>query len=180
MDCLQVRLPHRCCGIHADSRSRRFHCVTDRACHVWPSSPQHRRRPKHCVCAGSGAMTGCEERFLTKSSCGDAGQGWREEAAAVIQDIRDCVNDVTVSQHLPCNESGAYLNMETKECNKVTVEMSTAGFRICGRSYDSLSCRDGKNYETIYALLDDTSPGYRSSFASALAQKLSHLSQDKS
>lgn len=118
--------------------------------------------------------------MLTRNSCcANPGLGWREEAAAVIHDIRDCVNQAAVSQLLPCDESHVFLNIETKECDKITVEMSTAGFRICGQSYDSMESDSGKRYETIYALLDERSPGYRTSFAAALTEKLSPLSRQQ-
>lgn len=127
-------------------------------------------------------MTGSKERVLTRSSCEqDAGQGWREEAAAVIQDIRDYVNHVSISGDLPCNGSGVYFNIETKEGNKMTTELSAAGFRICGQSFDSRRDVDTMAYETIQSLLDSVSPEYRCSFASALARKLKdHISHNNS
>lgn len=121
-----------------------------------------------------------EERGLTTSTCDqEQGRGWRQEAEAVIADISDCVNHVSVCETLPCNQSGVYLDIETKEQTRLTVEMSSAGFRVCGPSYDSVGEGDGKPYETIYALLTDLSPGYRSSFSSALTRRLLQVSHDR-
>lgn len=135
------------------------------------------RRPHQSVCFSS-PMTQSEDCLLTGSSC-DPSRGWRHEAEAVIADICDYVNHVSVSDRLPCDQWGAYLNIETKESLKVTVEMSNAGFRVCGHTYDTNDCLSesaGKRFETIYALLQDCSPGYRTSFSSALSQKLIQLS----
>jgi hypothetical protein len=119
-----------------------------------------------------------EEHLLTDNSC-SSGPGWRAEAAAVIQDLRDHVNEIRVSDQLKSDRFSIYLNLQTKESDKMTVEMSSAGFRICGHSYDSLSDMQSKQqpqqYETMNALLNETSPGFRQSFASALHHKLSSL-----
>jgi hypothetical protein len=116
-----------------------------------------------------------DERFLHGSNT-DPGQGWREEVYAVFDDIRDLVNLVCISESLPCDENGVYFNLESKEGNKFTVELSTAGFRVCSRSFDIIDTESMSSYfETIYALLDNFSPLYRESFSSSLAAKLSAL-----
>lgn len=99
-----------------------------------------------------------EERLL------DGAKGWREEAEAVIADISSMVNSITISSILPCDESGIYLNVETKENSSFTIEMSTAGFRVCGNQLDLIEENDDQEkiyYETPYALLDSISPAYR-------------------
>lgn len=134
------------------------------------------RRPQQSACfSSSAAMTESEDCLLTGSSCDYS--GWQQEAQAVVADVCDHVNHVSVSERLPCGPSGIYLNIETKESVKLTVEMSSAGFRICGHAYDCLNQLPGKCYETIYALLQDCSPGYRCSFSSALSAKLTQLSR---
>lgn len=123
------------------------------------------------------------QAFVRRNSCEtDAGQQnwWRLEAEAVIQDIGSHVNCVTISHKLPCNESHIFLNLETKESVRVTIEMSASGFRISGLEYD---CNEdpisssSHFFETIYALLDNLSTGYRSSFSSDLANRLNQLSE---
>jgi hypothetical protein len=128
-------------------------------------------------CDSSGSN---RERFLLADDGGV--DGWRGEALAVISDIRAFVNSVEISLLLPCDCSGIYINLETKELKKITVELSRAGFRICGSAFDSLDLTrdtvdaDGPTwFETPYALLDTISPGYRASFSGALADKLSQL-----
>lgn len=105
---------------------------------------------------------------------------------AVINDVSSFVNSLSISEKLPCNESGIHFNLETKESKRYTVELSTAGFRISGHAFDALDDNDSygdcvstcRPYETIYALLDAVSPAYRQSFSSALAAKLSQLPTD--
>lgn len=121
-----------------------------------------------------------EERFLTGSSTDgqSSGDGWRDEAMAVINDVKCFVNQITICENLPCNESGIYFNVETKEGKQITVELSTGGFRICGLKFDQINYDQQSNsihYETIYALLGFVSPGYRESFSSSLAMKLNAL-----
>ncbi|CAG2183216.1 unnamed protein product, partial [Oppiella nova] len=110
---------------------------------------------------------------------GDDGQsGWKCEALAVIHDIQAFVKHLTISSVLPCDENGVYLNLETKEDNAMTVEMSSAGFRICGLAMDTNdtdATEDTVYYETPYALLDSISPKYRQCFGAELAQKLQDL-----
>lgn len=119
-----------------------------------------------------------EERFLASS---DQGEGWREEAEAVIADVQALVNSISISPHLPCNESGIYFNLETKEGQHLTVELSSGGFRISSsNSYDTIDPNEqnSRPFETIYALLDTTSPKYRESFSNSLAARLQALSDD--
>lgn len=131
------------------------------------------------------AWKGTEERFLNSDDPNSDQLGWRSEALAVIEDIKQFVTEIHISQVLPCDENGIYLNLETKENASLTVELSSAGFRVCGHRYDSLEADENcctENpiklnvyYETPYALLDSISPAYRNSFSSELAQRLSRL-----
>lgn len=118
------------------------------------------------------------------SDDGVPGEGWRGEASAVIQDVSSFVHSMSISEKLPCDESGIYFNLETKESKRYTIELSTAGFRISGHSFDVLDDHDSadgndvkssRSFETIYALLDAISPAYRESFSTSLARKLSQL-----
>lgn len=117
---------------------------------------------------------GTPERFLPRA--GDAnGEGWRGEAEAVIEDIKPFVKAIDISTKLPCDESGIYINLETKESKKYTVELSAVGFKICALEFDAKVLEGEKHFETPYALLDVISCGYRDSFSGALADKLNAL-----
>ena len=131
------------------------------------------------------ALKGTEERFLNGDNTDD--EGWRSEALAVIADIKKFVKQINISNILPCDENGIYLNLETKESASLTIELSSAGFRVCGYRFDTLIVEEGGitfnnekiplnvYYETPYALLDSISPAYRDSFSTELAQRLQAL-----
>lgn len=144
------------------------------------SSEEYLRREK--------AIKGTEERFLYGENSDE--EGWRSEALAVIDDIQQFVKEISISIILPCNNNGIYLNVETKENIQLTVELSSAGFRVCGQGFDTLldlkeneqiQIGDGikvqlnSYYETPYSLLDSISPSYRNSFCTELAQRLVEL-----
>lgn len=139
-----------------------------------------------------------EERFLNGDNSDD--EGWRSEALAIIEDIRKFVKQISISHHLPCDQNGIYMNLETKEGSRLTIELSSAGFRVCGHQFDTLIKEDtgpavmagseqdqqqhadgqislNVYYETPYALLDSISIGYRDCFSTELAQRLQALCQ---
>ncbi|XP_069173407.1 GSK3B-interacting protein-like isoform X1 [Procambarus clarkii] len=99
---------------------------------------------------------------------------WHVEAAAVIQDVKDCVSQIQVSS-LPSSNTTIFFNLTTKEENTYCIELTASGFRIVGAKYDDNSQSSEKHFETPYALLDSISPLYRVSFSSALAAKLMAL-----
>lgn len=69
-----------------------------------------------------------------------------------------------------------YLNVKTQENDTYCVELSVQGFRIVGRTYDTIDdTSQSKYYETIYTLLDQVSPKYRNSFGDTLLRKLENL-----
>ena len=135
------------------------------------------------------ALKGTEERFLNGDNTDD--EGWRSEALAVIADIKQFVKQIDISIVLPCDENGIYLNLETQEGVSLTIELSCAGFRVCGYEFDTLVSSEDETvllsssnhdvislnvyYETPYALLDSISPAYRDSFSNELAQRLQEL-----
>ncbi|XP_063868950.1 GSK3B-interacting protein-like [Scylla paramamosain] len=112
-------------------------------------------------------MEGQEERVLDE-------QEWHVEAAAVIQDVKECVSHMSVAA-LPASNSAIYFNLTTKEENHYCVELTASGFRIVGNRFDNKSEPSEKYFETPYALLDQISPLYRESFGLALAARLSAL-----
>ena len=49
-------------------------------------------------------------------------------------------------------------------------------FQIVGKQFDTITeTESSQYYETIYALLDNVSPGYRCSFGEALSERLKQL-----
>ncbi|XP_050735776.1 GSK3-beta interaction protein-like [Eriocheir sinensis] len=112
-------------------------------------------------------MEGQEERVLDE-------QEWRVEAAAVIQDVRECVAHMSVAS-LPSSNTEIHFNLTTKEQRQYCVELTASGFRIVSSKFDDSSEPSEEYFETPYALLDKISPLYRESFCSALAAKLAAL-----
>lgn len=101
---------------------------------------------------------------------------FKVEAEMVIADIGFAVEEMSISNKLPSSREYVYLNILTKEHRSICVELSVLGFRIVGEKFDdNQENSNSKYYETIYALLDSTSPGYAKSFGEALVRKLSSL-----
>ncbi|XP_071943608.1 GSK3-beta interaction protein-like [Antedon mediterranea] len=102
------------------------------------------------------------------------------EAEAALQDIRFAVDSVAVSTTLPSRQDIVYMNIKTKEAEELCIELSVSGYRIVATQYDSINKAPlSQYYETIYALLDNRSPGYRLSFGEALVGKLKDLQEDR-
>ncbi|XP_070544752.1 GSK3-beta interaction protein-like [Ptychodera flava] len=100
------------------------------------------------------------------------------EAEAAVQEVSFAVKSVEISETLPKKDEVVYLNLLTKEDEKYCVELSLKGFRVVGRSFNENGDTSNNEYfETIYALLDQVSPGYRLSFGEALVDKLAMLQQ---
>ncbi|KAG0716882.1 GSK3B-interacting protein [Chionoecetes opilio] len=112
-------------------------------------------------------MDGQEERVHDE-------QEWRVEAAAVIQDVKECVDHMSVAA-LPASNTDIHFNLTTKELNHYCVELTASGFRIVGSKFDDNSKPSEDYYETPYALLDNISPLYRECFSSALIARLSAI-----
>lgn len=125
---------------------------------------------------------------------------WNEEAKAIIRDVKQFVNMIDLSKinNEPDNYNNRqqiYINLETKEGNQFTLCLSASGLRICASTFDldeeqsrsgGISNNDEDSteieaeiYETIYALLTNKSPAYRQAFASALANKIVAISDNK-
>ncbi|XP_064628523.1 GSK3-beta interaction protein-like [Lineus longissimus] len=101
------------------------------------------------------------------------------EAKEAVKEIRYAVQFVELSSKLTHTQQMVYFNMTTKENTKYCVELSASGFRIVGKSFDSIEDDDSKYFETIYALLDNISPGYRHTFGDALLAKLNMLQAEE-
>ncbi|XP_013420858.1 GSK3B-interacting protein [Lingula anatina] len=98
------------------------------------------------------------------------------EAEEAVKEVRYAVKHVAISTQLPCNDYTVYMNVETKEGNKLCVELSVQGFRVVGKQYDKVQEEHSSRFfETIYSLMDAYSPEYRNSFGDALLSKLNVL-----
>ena len=107
---------------------------------------------------------------------------WRDEAAAVIKDVRDHLKGADISHALESTESQIFLNITTLEEKRVTVRLSCQGFAVvCPSSHDldESSSTSLEHHETLYSLLNAISPAYTDSFGKALGEKLSRLQQQK-
>lgn len=102
---------------------------------------------------------------------------WQTEAEAVINDINKHVRIIFISNKLPINENGIYINCETIENEKYTIRLSTEGYQVVGKAFDSSGVNGEIICETPYALLNQISPGYISSFGNALSEALRNLEQ---
>lgn len=102
---------------------------------------------------------------------------WREEANAIIDDIRNHVLSISVSERLPETEREIFLNCETREEKSFTVRLSADGYQIVGQRFDTRAGPASIPYETPYALLNAISPGYVNSFGNELSNALSRLIQ---
>lgn len=101
-------------------------------------------------------------------------EGWKEEAQAVINDVKDHVKTIEVSQSLANSNSRIYLNVETLEGNKFTFELTVQGFKFCGEGFDRNDWANNDYYETPYALLNSVSPRFKEAFMDVLFRKLTY------
>lgn len=101
---------------------------------------------------------------------------WRLEAQAVIDDVKNHVQDLRVSERLTSTSQVVYLNLITLEGLRFCVELSAAGFAVVGNRHDDVSNVGDERFETPYGLLDFVSPQYRNSFGNELLNKLKELS----
>ncbi|GFR18886.1 hypothetical protein TNCT_373741 [Trichonephila clavata] len=102
---------------------------------------------------------------------------WKEEAVFVIRDVGFAVKDIAISTKIPQTQTEIYLNVETKEGQKLCVELSSYGFKVVSDCFDKVNefYEDQTYYETFYALMDKYSSQFRECFAAALEKKLSQL-----
>uniref|UniRef100_H3BFQ3 GSK3B interacting protein n=1 Tax=Latimeria chalumnae TaxID=7897 RepID=H3BFQ3_LATCH len=107
------------------------------------------------------------------------GKDMRLEAEAVVNDVTFAVAVMYVSKKLPSAEDVAYINVETKERNRYCLELTDAGLRVVGYTFDEINESLKTPYhETVYSLLDSLSPAYREAFGNALLQRLEALKRD--
>ncbi|KAJ8924706.1 hypothetical protein NQ315_000857 [Exocentrus adspersus] len=102
-------------------------------------------------------------------------ENWQMEAESVINDVKDHVNELKISQKLGSSNQFIYLNLRTIENEEFCIELSARGFRIVGRSFDTNSIDSDEYFETPYSLLNSVSKKFKDSFGNALLEKLGEL-----
>lgn len=136
-------------------------------------------------CCFQGMEVDCKPEDLSKCSyderCVELGEvkDMRLEAEAVVNDVLFAVSDMHVSHNLSSGLDVAYINVETREGNRYCLELTEAGLRVVGHTFDKVNDGLSSQYhETVYSLLDSLSPGYREAFGNALLQRLERLKQN--
>lgn len=102
---------------------------------------------------------------------------WIDEANHVIQDVKDLVQMIQISDDQP-DDKCVYLNLITKERRDYTIKLCELGFCVVSRKINSpnvINESDIVYYETPYSLLSTISNSYCESFGNKLRQKLEKL-----
>ena len=97
---------------------------------------------------------------------------WVVEALSVIEDVKDCVKFISISNVLCPSDSFVYLNLTILEGEDMCIRLCEQGFQVTGKVHDSTNDPLPQIYETIYSLLDTVSPKYREAFSDSLIRKL--------
>nr|CAH7755780.1 unnamed protein product [Callosobruchus chinensis] len=103
-------------------------------------------------------------------------ENWKLEAAAVINDVKDHVKTLNISEKLQSDNAHIYLNLITIEENRYCIQLSGQGFRVVGYDFDKTDQATDEYFETPYSLLNKLSPKFKDSFANDLLNKLNNLS----
>ncbi|XP_043646648.1 GSK3-beta interaction protein [Drosophila teissieri] len=120
----------------------------------------------------------------------------KDEANAIIKDVKAHVAEICISSKLASDATQIYLNIRTIESATCCVQVTRRGFKIVSSQYDTIDeesrisalLRNGEEqgdeneeeeeiFETPYALLDKISPRYVESFGNQLCQQLRALQQ---
>lgn len=101
---------------------------------------------------------------------------WKEEANHVIQDVKDLVQMIQLSDHQP-DDKCIYLSVITKERKDYTIKLCQFGFCVVSRKINTPKATESDviYYETPYSLLASISNSYCESFGNKLRQKLEKL-----
>lgn len=108
------------------------------------------------------------------------GEEWQTEAAAVVNDVQDHVEDIRIADGTFNNDQVIHLNLTTKENERYCIELTAQGFRVVGHDYDKTDDVSAEFFETPYALLDKLSPMYRQAFGNSLISRLLDLCSSQS
>ncbi|VEN35094.1 unnamed protein product [Callosobruchus maculatus] len=103
-------------------------------------------------------------------------ENWKLEATAVINDVKDHVKTLTISEKLKSDNTHIYLNLITIEENCYCIQLSGRGFRVVGYNFDEIDQATDEYFETPYSLLNKLSPKFKDSFANDLFNRLNNLS----
>ncbi|XP_017785868.1 PREDICTED: GSK3-beta interaction protein-like [Nicrophorus vespilloides] len=107
-------------------------------------------------------------------------ENWKLEAQAVINDIKEHVVRVEISEVLQSSDRRIFLNLTTLEERDYCVELSGSGFRVVAERHDEISSSsrpetEEEHFETPYSLLNSLSPMFGQSFGDALMAKLASI-----
>ncbi|KAF3425010.1 hypothetical protein E2986_00944 [Frieseomelitta varia] len=101
---------------------------------------------------------------------------WILEAQAIIDDVKQHVTDIKVSNKLRNSNQSFHLNLTTLEGSRFCIEVSTAGFTVVGNEHDDMTSKgENERFETPYSLLNFVSSQYKDSFGSSLVHRLEQL-----
>lgn len=121
---------------------------------------------------------------------------WEKEGKAVIDDVKSHVKTIEISKLFTgeswnylkniqnnlseySSDIGIYINLKTLEDKEFCIYLNREGFKVVGYSFDCCDNEDDQDnetiYETIYACIQNFSPGYTKSFGDELASKLKEL-----
>lgn len=102
-------------------------------------------------------------------------ENWKLEAEGVINDVKDHVQEIKVSEKIKSTHQHIHLNLRTIENKDFCIELSAVGFRIIGYNFDENNIDSAEYFETPYSLLNAVSPKFNESFGNALLEKLNDL-----
>ncbi|XP_050075867.1 GSK3-beta interaction protein [Anopheles maculipalpis] len=111
--------------------------------------------------------------------CDDNIIDWTQEAEAVIRDISQHVQEISLSTELSATRTESYINITTLDGKQMCVKLNAEGLQIVGDVHGAKDrdCPTNRRYETPYALLSDVCSSYVNSFGNSLVSALSKLEQ---
>eukprot|EP00111_Clytia_hemisphaerica_P024602 TCONS_00072534-protein len=102
-----------------------------------------------------------------------------QEVDLLIKDVQFALNVFKLSDILPQSPNEVYVNIETKETEKFTIQLTSQGFKVVAHQFDQNDENGSAKYptpfETINALLEHISASFVELFGNALKQKLEAL-----
>lgn len=165
-----------CSASAATIASAFFQSIASFIVHIQPTKLRRHRTFSSRLQHNSMSSANNNYHQHTSFEMGDQLIQWDEEARAIIDDVKNHVSHICISEALPSNSREIFLNCQTLEENKYTIRISSNGFQVVGRNYDCFDeSSEAVAYETPYALLDAISPEYTKSFAENLTRALEKL-----
>lgn len=105
---------------------------------------------------------------------------WRKESLAVIRDVQKDVRQIAISDKLPVDDAGIYMNLTTLDGERFCIRMSSRGFEIAATEHDREDATGDEEptvFENPYALLSAISNLYTNSFADRLCTAMNNIPQ---